>query len=173
MRKTPHDQAELAFAAYIGANVLGTVLQGVNAYAAHVPTPLPLDPQGNPTGFAVNVPPFVSFTGSRPEQIGYDSGIYEFTVTAHVEVQIDISQSTPGQDLFSEYIEAFRDLMEGNDGDGNLLVFNWLNSAAPVNFTNFGLSALKYITERLTEPSDGRVLVFEVDYYVGATTQPD
>lgn len=171
MRKSVILQGEKAFSQYMAANVLGSVLQGMNFYAAHLPKPLPLDGQGNPTGFATLTPPFATFTGSKPTQIGYDNGIYEFTLSAHVEVQIDDSQSVPGQDLFSPYIEAFRDLMEGQDGEGNLLVYNWLNSASPINFTDFGLSALKYITETLEEPSDGRLLVFGVDYYIGATTQ--
>ncbi len=173
MRKSPIVQAERAFATYMAANVLGSVLQGMNFYAAHLPQALPLDGQGNPTGFTTLTPPFGTFTGNKPTQIGYDSGIYEFTLTAHVEVQIDDSQSVPGQDLFSPYIEAFRDLMEGNDGAGNLLVYNWLNSASPINFQDFGLSSLKYITETLQEPTDGRHLVFGVDYYIGATTQPE
>lgn len=171
MRKSIILQAEKGFSLYINSNVLGTILQGVTAYAAHLPQPLSLDAQGNPTGFATLQPPFVSFTGSNPKQIDYDSGIYELTVSAHVEVQIDQSQSVPGQDLFSPYIEVFRDLMEGVDGSGNLIVGNWLNSASPINFTSFGLSALKYITETLSEPGDGRLLVFDVDYYVGATTR--
>lgn len=170
MRKSIILQSEKAFSTYLAANVLGTILQGMTAYAAHLPTPLPLDEAGNPTGFATLTPPFTTFTGSSPKQIDFDTGIYELTVTAHVEVQIDDSQSVPGQDLFSPYIEAFRDLMEGNDG-ANLLAMNWLNSADPVNFENFGLSSLKYVTERLSEPGDGRHLIFEIDYYVGATTQ--
>jgi hypothetical protein len=172
MRKSVILQGEKAFSQYMAANVLGSILQGMNFYAAHLPQPLPLDGVGNPTGFATLTPPFGTFTGSKPTQIDYDTGIYEFTLSAHVEVQIDDSQSVPGQDLFGPYIEAFRDLMEGNDGAGNLLAYNWLNSASPVNFTCFGLSSLKYITETLQEPTDGRHLVFDVDYYIGATTQP-
>jgi hypothetical protein len=171
MRKSIILQSEKAFSTYIAAHVIGTILQGMTAYAAHLPEPLPLDAQGNPTGFATLQPPFVCFTGSNPKQIDFDTGIYELTVTAHVEVQIDQSQSVPGQDLFSPYIEAFRDMMEGRDGSQNLVVMNWLNSVTPINFENFGLSTLKYVTETLSEPGDGRHLVFDVEYYVGATTQ--
>lgn len=164
------NQGEKAFAAYFNGNILGTVLQGVNGYAAHTLTPLPLDAQGNPTGFATLTPPFCVFTGSKPKQIGYDSGLYELTMKAHLEVQIDATQSNPGQDLFTAMWQQVRDMLEGQGDFGNLLIMNWLNSASPINFQNFGLSALVFEDEDLSDPSDSRVLIAEAVYYIGATT---
>lgn len=155
----------MAFATYIAANILGTVLQGVNCYAAHTVYPLPLDASGNTTGFANLIPPMVTVTASNPKQIAFDCGIYELTVSVALEVQIDASQAIPGEQVFAGMMEQLRDLIEGPDQ-----IYNWLNSPNPINFENFGLSALVFQGEKLMEPSDGRHLVMGLDYYVCATT---
>lgn len=167
MRKSICDQAENGFAAYFNANILGTNLQGVTGYAAHTVTPKPLDGEGNPTGFENLTAPFVVFAASSPLQLGFDSGIYELTLTAHLEVQIDESQAIPGTNLYSAYMEALRDLLE-TPGQ----VYNWLNSSSPINFTNFGLSSIVYQKERLIEQPDSRCQMAEIEYYLAATTNP-
>lgn len=165
MRKSIINQAETAFAAYVAANILGTVLQGVNCYAAHTVMPLPLDAQGNPTGFANLTPPMITVTAANPEQLDFDSGIYELTVSLALEVQIDASQAIPGPGVFAGMMEQLRDMIENGTQ-----IYEWLNSDDPINFQNFGLSALKFQDEKLTEPSEGRHLVMTVEYYVCATT---
>ncbi len=101
MRKDPKSKTEKAFVAYLTGNQPGTVLETCSVYAGglfHVPSTL--------------TPPWVIFSASEPEQIGYDSGIYEMKLKVCLATQIDDEMDEAGHDVHRERIEALRDLIE-------------------------------------------------------------
>jgi hypothetical protein len=165
MRKSVAHQAELGFQSYLTGNSVGTVLQPCTGYAAHQVIANPLDGLGNPAGFATLTPPFVVFTGSKPKQLGYDSGLYELTLTARLETQIDDDMSTPDVDVHAARMEALRDLLEDFDA-----VFQWMNfgtTSSPVPC--FGVSALMFNDDGERLMNEDRRLIAEFDYYLCAT----
>jgi hypothetical protein len=139
MRKSVAHQAELGFQSYLTGNSVGTVLQPCTGY--------------------------VVFTGSKPKQLGYDSGLYELTLTARLETQIDDDMSTPDVDVHAARMEALRDLLEDFDA-----VFQWMNfgtTSSPVPC--FGVSALMFNDDGERLMNEDRRLIAEFDYYLCAT----
>ena len=155
MRKSVTSQTEKALVAYIKASQSGTVLQPCQVYAGglvDVPSTL--------------TPPWVIFTASSPEQMGYDSGIYELRLSMCLATQVDDEMEVAGQDVHRERLEALRDMVE-----------NFALVSAAVNppasgpdtrtVTNFTLSALTYIDDETKD--EERKLVTETTYYVCAS----
>ena len=161
MRKSIAHQSELGFQGFFSSHIEGTVLQPCTGYAAHQVVANPLDALSNPMGFEFLTPPLVVFTGSSAQQVGFDSGMYELTLTARLETQIDDDMSTPGDDIHGQRMEALRDLLENFN-----TVFAWFQSSSPLSC--FGVTGLVFTSERLMQQD--RRLIAEFDYYLAATS---
>jgi len=154
VRKSVDSQTEKACVAYIEGNQSDTVLSPCKAYAGGL-VDVP----------SILTPPYILFTASAPEQIGFNSGIYELTLTAKLVTQVDDEMDTIGQDLHRERLEALRDMMEDVQ-----LIQSFVNPPASGPDTrtvqDYTLSAIVY--EDDSTKMSGRKLETEISYYICA-----
>ena len=134
MRKSVVNQSEIAFVGYIQGIIAGTIpgpSENPNAGATLTST-LPDQPTAvqafqqvygaiNPNPGQSQTPdnqtlPAITFQGGRPEQITWDCGIYEMTLTVTLETQVDDEQLPiqiqEAEDIHHARVEALRDCLE-------------------------------------------------------------
>jgi hypothetical protein len=155
MRKSVTSQSEKACVAYVQGNQTGTVLAPCTPYATglvDVPSTI--------------TPPYITFTALAPEQMGFDSGIYELKLVACLATQVDDEMDTVRQDLHRERLELLRDMMEDVQA---IQAFVNPPASGPDTRTvqDFTLSAIVYEDDQ-TKMS-GRKLETDITYYVCAS----
>jgi len=171
MRKSPTSQTEKALTAYVQGNQADTALDTVNVYAGGLAGPqntVPVNATTLPPAPSAPVvtPPSLIFTASNPEQLGYDSGLYEMKLTARLATEIYDESVTDTEDVHRERIEALRDMLENVS-----LIKSYVNAPASGPDTrviqSFTLSAIVYEDDATKQ--DGNTIETELSYYVCAS----